>query len=200
MNVLLVSGSPRNASQSRKVADYLATQINGEGHTADVIDLAGNPLPLWDGQAGKPESATGKVWKDFSARLQAAEALIIIAPEWHGMAPAGLKNFLLHCTAKDVGHKPALIVGVSASRGGSHPIDELRISSYKNNRILYIPDHVIVREVGAVLNGAEESSAEDGYIRRRLGFARRTLYAYGEAMTSVRAAGVTENAEFPFGM
>lgn len=198
MRIVIISGSHRQNSQSRKVANYIAAQL--EGHDTDIIDLAGNPLPLWDGQASKPDSATGQVWAGFSARLIRAEALVMIAPEWHGMVPAGLKNFLLHASAKEVGHKPALIVTVSASRGGAYPNDELRISGYKNARILYVPDHVIVQNAGAVLNGPEPADKDDGYIRRRLDYALQILLEYGQALKAVRASGVTENAEFPFGM
>ena len=40
-------------------------------------------------------------------------------------------------------HKPGLIVTVSAGLGGSYPVTELRISSHKNTRLCYIPDHVL---------------------------------------------------------
>ena len=39
-----------------------------------------------------------------------------MTPEWAGMVTPGLKNLLLFATSKEVGHKPALVVGVSSSR------------------------------------------------------------------------------------
>lgn len=206
MHVTLISGSHRNGSQSRKVADYTAATItalapeHSPEHSTDIIDLAGNPLPLWDGQSGKADSATGKVWGDFAVRLAKADALVVISPEWAGMVPPGLKNLFLHASPKEVGHKPAMIITVSAGRGGTYPVEELRTSAYKNNRILYIPDHVIVQNVGNVLNGATPADEADGYIRRRIAYSLQVLFAYGEAMKSVRASGVIHNPEFPFGM
>jgi len=56
------------------------------------------------------------------------------------MAPAGLKNFFLYAGNTALAHKPAYLVGISASRGGSYPIAELRMSSYKNSYLCYIPN------------------------------------------------------------
>ncbi len=45
-------------------------------------------------------------------------ALFVIAPEWHGMVPAALKNFfLLWAATGELSHKPALPCAVSAAEG-----------------------------------------------------------------------------------
>lgn len=200
-HIVLIAGSHRQNSQSSKVAKYAATNITriNPSVTTDIVDLAGNPLPLWDGESGKPESNTGRAWQPIAARLQKADGFVVVSPEWSGMVPAGLKNLFLHASAKEMGHKPAMIISVSAGHGGTHPINELRISSYKNTRIVYTPDHVIVQNCGGVLNGDIENDRNDGYLRKRIDFSLRGLLAYTEAFKSIRAAGL-ENAEFPFGM
>lgn len=200
MHITLISGSHREKSQSIKVTRYIEAQLQKLGATTDVIDLMGNPLPLWDGLHGKEDSTSGKAWKPMQEKLQKADALVVVSPEWHGMVPAGLKNLFLFTSAGDVGHKPALIVTVSASRGGSYIVNELRTSSYKNSRILYMPEHILVQFVGNVLNGETEASVDDGFIRRRIGFALRQLLAYAQALISVRASGVTSDPEFVNGM
>lgn len=199
-HIVIVSGSHRLNSQSTKIAHYAAAAITRMDpfYTTGIIDLAGNPLPLWDGTAGKPDSVSGKIWQPMAAQLQTADGFVIVSPEWGGMVPAGLKNFFLHASAKEMGHKPAMIVSVSAGRGGSYPIDELRISSYKNTRIVYTPDHVIVQNCGSVLNGEAETDQNDAYIRRRIMYSLQVLMTYTQAFKSIRAAGI-ENAEFPFG-
>jgi NAD(P)H-dependent FMN reductase len=202
MHIVVVSGSHRKNGQSRKVAAYLAAELAriNPAITTDIIDLSGNPLPLWDGESEKPESPTGKVWPAMAERMQKADGWIAVSPEWHGMVPAGLKNFMLHLKAGDVGHKPALITTVSASRGGSYPVNELRTSSYKNARILYLPEHIIVQQVGDVLNGETPANANDEYIRKRITFALRMLLAYVEPMRAVRASGATQDPAYPNGM
>jgi hypothetical protein len=99
-----------------------------------------------------------------------------------------------------VGHKPALIVTVSASRGGSYPVNELRTSGYKNNRLLHIPEHVLVHDVGDVLEGDTPAGERDAWLRRRIDFSLRILLEYAKALATVRASGLTEHADFPYGM
>ena len=101
---------------------------------------------------------------------------------------------------KEVGHKPALIVAVSASRGGSYPVNELRTSGYKNNRLVYIPEHVLVQDVADVLNGETSTSDRDAWLRRRIEFADRILLEYARALAPIRSSGLTEHADFPYGM
>ena len=200
MHITLISGSHRQNSQSSKVAHYLSAQLGLQGVSTDIIDLAGNPLPLWDGLHSKEASSTGKIWQPMLEKLKKAVGFIVIAPEWHGMVPAGLKNFFLFTSQAEMGHKPALIVGVSAGIGGAYVVNELQNSGYKNNRLLYLPEHLIVRNVNNVMNEGAEANSEDAYIRRRAAFALRILLSYAEALKPVRASGLTIDPEFPNGM
>ncbi len=187
MHFVLVAGSHREGSQSGKVARFAAGRLNALSHTTDIIDLVGNPLPLWHNTPEAPFKPTGEVWADYSARLKKAEGLVIVSPEWNGMVPSGLNNLLLHFSPAEVGHKPALIVTVSASRGGAYPVDQLRITGYKNSHMVYLPDHTIVRDAKTVLNGETIENDGDKFVRNRLDFDLRLLAAYAEALAPVRA-------------
>ena len=202
MHLTIVTGSHRLDSESLKVGRYLGqhwSQLHPDS-TNSLIDLAQTPLPLWDGQHQDPASNSGKAWGNMVPMLQSADAFVIVAPEWGGMAPAALKNFFLFASSAELGHKPALLVAVSAGISGAYPIAELRSSSYKNNHICYIPEHLIVRQVGNVLNSQDASSPEDQAIRNRADFALNILAAYAKALQPVRASGVTQNKAYPFGM
>ena len=166
----------------------------------DTIDLAGNTLPLWDESVWQGDSQLAALWKPCRDRMRKADGFVIISPEWAGMVPPGLKNLLLFAGPKEVGHKPALIVAVSASRGGSYPVNELRTSGYKNNRLVYIPEHVLVQDVADVLVGETPTSERDAWLRRRIEFADRILLEYAKALAPIRSSGLTEHADFPYGM
>jgi azobenzene reductase len=166
----------------------------------DTIDLAGNPLPLWDESIWQAGSDLGSRWKPYRDRMRKADGFVIISPEWAGMVPPGLKNLLLFAGPKEVGHKPALIVTVSASRGGSYPVSELRTSGFKNNRLVYIPEHVLVQDVADVLNGEHPANERDAWLRHRIEFADRILLEYARAMASIRSSGLTDHVDFPYGM
>ncbi len=202
MRVTLISGSHRQQSQSARVAVYLAARLSAleAGTTTDIIDLVGNPLPLWDESAWQPDSGLTKQWAPYGERLAAAEGLVVVAPEWHGMVPSGLKNFLLFASGREVGHKPALIVGVSSSRGGAYPVNELRTSGYKNNRLCFIPEHLIVRDAETMFVGDAPSGKDDAYLRGRADFALRGLLAYAQALKAMRDSHVLFDKQYPYGM
>lgn len=202
MHVAIIVGSHRKDSQSSRVGRYIAKDLAriAPDVTIDTIDLAGNPLPLWDESVWQGGSELASLWKPCRDRLRKADAFVIISPEWAGMVPPGLKNLLLFAGPKEVGHKPALIVAVSASRGGSYPVNELRTSGYKNSRLLYVPEHVLVQDVADVLHGESPTSDRDAWLRRRIEFADRILLEYARALAPIRDSGLTEHADFPYGM
>ena len=204
MHIALLSGSHRTNSQSARVAKYLAARLPqlNEAVKPDIIDLAGNPLPLWD-EGMWDKSGTSPIqqqWKPYSERLRAADGFVVIAPEWNGMVPSGLLNFLMLCGPEDVGHKPALITTVSASINGVHPVHELRGNGYKNNRLCFIPEHLIIRNVAKVFEGEQPAGPDDEYIRGRADFALKILLEYVKGLKLVRASGTTFDQRFANGM
>ncbi|MBA3848624.1 MAG: NADPH-dependent oxidoreductase [Opitutus sp.] len=202
MKYFVLSGSHRAEAQSLKVARYVQAALPQEAPGAEVFlySLSGNPLPLWDEASG---GAPDELWGPISRELKAADALVVVTPEWNGMATPGVKNFLMNCAVDEVGHKPGLIVSVSAGRGGTYPVAELRMSGTKNNRLVWIPEHVIVQHAESNLNAPDGSPAlakEDATIRARLRYALRLLGAYGRALGGVRASGVVDHKTFRSGM
>lgn len=202
MHIAIVVGSHRKDSQSSRVGAYIAKDLAriDSAVTVDTIDLTDNPLPLWDESLWQGGGELATQWKPFRDRMRKADGFVIISPEWAGMVPPGLKNLLLFAGPKEVGHKPALIVAVSASRGGSYPVNELRTSGYKNSRLVYIPEHVLVQDVADVLVGETPAGDRDAWLRRRIEFADRILLEYAKALAPIRASGLTEHADFPYGM
>lgn len=202
MQITIISGSHRQNSQSEKVAHYVQSVLTGQSIQAEIFSLAGNPLPLWDESIwdGSPEWAARLA--PLSAQLAASDGFVIVTPEWHGQVPAGLKNFFLLWGKNELAHKPALIIAVSSSTGGAYPVAELRMSSYKNNRICYLPEHIIIRQVTSVLNEDVNTNdpATDRYYRDRIQWALGILERYAQALAPVRAADGLFNEEFRNGM
>ena len=203
MKIGIISGSHRNNSQSLKVAKYIEKTLLEKNHADDtyLFSLAGNPLPLWDEAIWEGDTAWKKLLDPISKELTSCDGFVVIAPEYHGQVPAGLKNFFL-MWKYEVYHKPALIVGVSSADGGAYPVAELRMSSYKNNRICYLPEHLIIRHVESVLNDKpEDNNADaDSYFRERIEWALGILKEYAIALNAVRKSGVTETDKFGNGM
>ena len=199
MKITLISGSHRLDSQSAKIAAavFAAVAKKYPKHAVQAVDLATAGLPMWD-MALSPEQQG--VVKALGTTLSESDALVVISPEWHGMVPAALKNFFLHYSRGQLAHKPALIISVSASDGGAYPIMELRSSSYKNSRICYLPEHLIVRHVGSVFNPDGDNDAKpQAYLEKRLNYCLELLNSYGLAFSQLRSQ-MPDGTDYPNGM
>lgn len=196
MKLLVVSGSQRELSQSAKVGQFIAAQSK-QFASVNHIELCKFDLPFWDGESEtKKETVAG--WSYIEKLVRQADALVLITPEWGGMVTPILKNFLLLCDAQDTGHKPALLVSVVSGISGAYPISELRMNSLKNNKIVAVPDHLIVRDVNEVLNPITSQprlSRRDRNIRDRIDYSIHMLYQYALALFKVREA--RKNQPFP---
>jgi len=205
MKIGIISGSHRPASQSGKVARYIEKALQQQGLCDEtwLYDLAGNPLPLWDESIWEGNEQWREILTPLSDELKSCDAFVIVAPEWHGMAPAGLKNFFLMWTAGgEIAHKPALIVTVSVADGGSFPVAELRMSSYKNSRICYLPEHLIIRYVDTVFNDdpAQNKPSAQEYFEDRLTYCLEILREYALAFRQIRASGKASVQKYTSGM
>jgi NAD(P)H-dependent FMN reductase len=200
MKITIISGSHRENSESERVAHYIEGDLVSLGVTANVVSLAKNPLPLWDEGVWGDDPKWKELWAPIAAGLRESDGFVVVSPEWSGMVPAGLKNFFLLCSSRELGHKPAMIVSVSSGIGGSYPIAELRISSYKNTRVVYVPDHVIIRTAPEMLKGETPANEHDAGLRKRLHYSLTVLIEYAKALEAVRKSPVINYKDFPFGM
>lgn len=202
MKISVIAGSQRPNAQSKKVATWLAGRLAARGiETGALIDIGESPLPFWDETAfSAAPSPLNDAWKPLSDELAACDGFIAVVPEWHGMVPPAFKNMLLLCTT-ELANKPGLIVAVSAASGGTYPVIELRTTGFKNNRICWIPDHVIIRGVTGLLNDtpAADAKAEEA-IKARCEHSLGILVEYAKALRAVRASGACDLKAFPFGM
>ncbi len=205
LRYVIVCGSLQPSSQSLKVSRYLAAELKLLPQTAaaDIMDLQAEPLALWDPSVWKSTSQWQQSWEPKRQQLSECDAVIIVTPEYAGMASASIKNFLLFPTDKEVGNKPTLLVAVSASFSGSYPITELRSSGYKNNKLCYLPEHLIIRHAGKVLNenSAANDTKSDQYLRERIAYTLNILAVYAENFKNIRKqAKLLFNEAYSYGM
>ena len=202
MKIGIISGSHRDPSQSEKVADYMQARLAQASAETWSFSLANNPLPLWDQSVWESDPGWEAILTPLKSELASCDGFIIVSPEWHGQVPAGLKNFFLLFSRFELGHKPALITAVSSGDGGAYPVAELRMSSYKNNRLCYIPEQLILRNVESILNDAEEDNDEaaDSYFRERIDWTLEVLLGYARALKSMRETTQIFHDNFGNGM
>ena len=193
MKITIVSGSHRKESQSIKIAGVVQKALEKYKKCDEyyLIDLYGSSLPLWHENIWESKSRSAELLGQISNQLISSDAFVIISPEWHGMVPSGLKNFFLMWGKGELAHKPALIITLSNGDGGSYPVAELRMSSYKNNRICFLPEHLIIRNVESIfnINPVNNNSSAQLYFENRLDYCLKQLLTYGEAFKQIRASG-----------
>ncbi|MFI7499753.1 NADPH-dependent FMN reductase [Streptomyces sp. NPDC049687] len=127
LRVAVVVASVREGRQGRRVAEwFLGTAAGRDDLDLDVVDLADVDLPLvmpgWGGTAS-PEAAAALA--EVSPRLAAADAFVVVTPEYNHSFPAALKNFI------DWHHpqwqaKPVGFVSYGGLAGGVRAVEQLR--------------------------------------------------------------------------
>ena len=115
----VILGTARMGRMSLHAARLVTGELGRcDGVETDLIDIAKLPLPTSDaGEAIKDAS--------FSTRMERADALVIVSPEYnHGYS--GLLKHVLDSCLKEYIHKAVGIVGVSAGPfGGTRVIQNL---------------------------------------------------------------------------
>lgn len=204
MKLLIISTSQRSDSQSAKVGRYIAESSSSSPHAMGYdsihhLELCQFNLPFWDGE----EDNKGEHWPEIEQRVDDADALVLITPEWGGMASPLLKNFLLMCTRQETAHKPALLISVSTGISGTYPIVEVKMNALKNNKLVPIPDHLIIRNVSNVLNAIPEGE-RDIALRERVQYSLHMLHQYAQALAPIRERHATQaypkQQEYCYGM
>lgn len=94
LNVAVLVGSLRKDAYSRKIAHVLMG-LAPASLDCRIVELANLPLYTEDLDSAPPAS-----WTRFRSEIQAADAVLIVTPEYNRSIPGGLKN------AIDVGSRP----------------------------------------------------------------------------------------------
>jgi chromate reductase len=117
LNVLGFAGSLRKASYN-KAALRAAQELVPPGMTIEAFDLA--PIPLYNDDVrvqGFPPPVA-----DFRARIKAADALLIVTPEYNHSIPGVLKNAIDWASRppdQPFNGKPIALMGASPGALGS---------------------------------------------------------------------------------
>jgi NAD(P)H-dependent FMN reductase len=199
MKIGLIVGSNRKNSQSRRIADLISMHIRAADSAIaiEIFDLAELDVPLWSADKWESGSEVVRNWEPTGKALAEQDGFVVVSPEWAGMATPHLKNFLLMCDGGEVAHKPGLIVTVSSGLGGSYPVSELRSSGYKNNFIWWLPDHLVMRNVGDLFQSDDDELSQ--YLLKRMDYTLKFLIEASIALAPVRKK-CQDLGTYPFGM
>jgi len=163
MKIAILLGSSRTGRQSHKIAHYLEAQLALRNVHTDLIDLGRNAT-----QTAGLTAADALPWEEagaMSARIQAADALMLVTPEYHGSFSGVIKNALDNL-GTELYRKPVGVVAVSSGKmGGLHAIAQLQhvvlhMGGFALPAKLLVPDvQTSFDEEGALVNERTVKSA-----------------------------------------
>ncbi len=193
MKIIVISGSTRPDSQSRKVAEYLDKKLVELGAQTELVDLNESRLPIFDNSSSGPWE---EVWNPIKAALESADGYVFVSPEWDGMFSVGLHN-MFHYAGNALAHKPVTLASVSDGMGGIYPLAQLRATGPKNTHYVVTPENLRFSDVNNLLVNGEIT--QDG-VRARADYALKILIAYAEALKQIRDSGIVDLEQFKFGV
>jgi NAD(P)H-dependent FMN reductase len=123
MNIEIIASSPRQQSVTYRVALFLKNYLEQHtNHTVSIIDVREWNLPLLDEVFTSVES-TPAAYKPLAKRMFAADAFILVSPEYNGSYTPAMKNLLDHFPKQSrktfgiVAASPGVMGGMRATQG-----------------------------------------------------------------------------------
>ncbi|NGO07695.1 NAD(P)H-dependent oxidoreductase [Streptomyces sp. HC44] len=152
LRVAVLTGSIREGRFGPVVTDWFLRFAAQRGDLElDPIDLADHRLPDVVSPAPHPEAAA------VTERLAAADAFVVITPEYNHSFPAPLKNAIdLHYTQWQA--KPVGFVSYGGMGGGLRAVEQLRL--------VFAELHAVTMRDSVSFHRAGENFAEDGSLLR----------------------------------
>lgn len=158
MNILVVNGSPRADSNSKKVTAVVVEAFKLNQVMPTVVDLHEFKLPLFEGYV-----EYGDQVKEWSDKVAKADGILFISPEYHGFIPGALKNaidFIRTLEDKVIG-----LITVSAGQGG-HFAHNALMQICRNMGAWIVPLHAVVNDAK---NAFVDGDFRDPKIKERIG-------------------------------
>jgi len=152
IRIALIYGSTRKGRFCDKVAGWAAEQIQASGnYTVDVIDPA-VVLPQ-PGHEGGGHQGSANLWQ----RMAAADAFVVVTPEYNHGYPAALKS-LIDSVGAEWQAKPVAFVSYGGISGGLRAVEQLRL--------VFAELHAVTIRDSVSFAGAWEQFDDAGMLRQ----------------------------------
>lgn len=159
LRVAVILGSVREGRLGRAVTDWFLTTAAAVDPDLDldVVDLAEVDLPLvMPGWGGAPSPEAAAALQGVSPRLAAADAFVVVTPEYNHSFPAALKN-LIDWHHPEWQAKPVGFVSYGGLGGGLRAVEQLRL--------VFAELHAVTVRDSVSLHGPWSGLGEDGVPR-----------------------------------
>lgn len=121
MNILLLCGSAAQHSRTHALLTHIGNSLQAKTCVVEMWDLSEKPLPFALPQYHKdPLQHPDAFVRAFAEKIQAADAIILGSPLYHGSYTGVLKNALDNIAGNAFAGKWAALVGNAGSIRASH--------------------------------------------------------------------------------
>jgi NAD(P)H-dependent FMN reductase len=147
IDIPIVLGSTRIGRQSFKVARFILSTMRDDPRLrTELLDLSDYDLPIMDQRLSEMQTVPPGL-QSFSDKLERADGLVIVSPEYKGGVPGVLKNALDYLRPGVFRRKPVGICTVSSGGfGGLNCLMQLRLTILALGGVP-IPDSLPVSKV-----------------------------------------------------
>lgn len=155
----VISCTNRKGSNSSKVADLVLRKLNDLGEESQFIDLSqidwGELNENLYGEDNRPSSM-----KPLIERIDKADGLYLICPEYNGSYPGVVKTFIdFWSYPKSFEKRPVCFTGLGGVFGGLRPVEHLQqVFGYRNAFIF--PERVFLQNVWSIIDDKGEIKDE----------------------------------------
>ncbi|MFE9429137.1 NADPH-dependent FMN reductase [Kitasatospora sp. NPDC006697] len=155
LRVAVIVASVREGRLGPKVADWFLGVAGGQGGMEfDLVDLAEVDLPLaMPGWGGSPSPQARAALAKVTPVLAAADAFVVVTPEYNHSFPAALKN-LIDWHRAEWQAKPVGFVSYGGLGGGLRAVEQLRL--------VFAETHTVTMRDSVSLHGPWSGLAADG--------------------------------------
>jgi NAD(P)H-dependent FMN reductase len=134
MNIVVLLGTVRKGRQSEKVYRVILEILKKKGVESVGLDCADLDLPRFDGERYDHPGV-----KKLTDAMMAADAIIVVTPEYNHSIPGVLKDAIDFCRKHEVMRKPLATVGVSnGAFGGVRAIKQME-AIWIGNKGIVVP-------------------------------------------------------------
>jgi NAD(P)H-dependent FMN reductase/ribosomal protein S27AE len=159
----VILGTTRKGRMSAHAARFVLGQLSRrQGVETELIDIARVPFPIDD--AGEEAGDPG-----YRERIERADGLVLVVPEYNHSFPGLLKHVLDTCLAEYI-HKPAGVVGVSAGPFGGTRVVQSLLPALREVGLLATFTDVNFGKVYDVFDETSGALLDEAWVRRTSDF------------------------------
>src|SRR5258708_3524334 len=182
IDIPIVLGSTRIGRQSCKVARFILSTMTGDPRfNTELLDLSDYDFPIMEQRLSEMKIVPPSL-QSFSDKLELADGLLIVSPEYKGGVPGVLKNALDYLKPGILRRTPVGVCTVSSGGfGGMNCLMQLRLTILALGG-LPIPDALPVSKVQELFD--DKGQTTDGSWLVQLEHLIDELLFYAKALAS----------------